>query len=307
MTARTATSTRFAVLVTLLLVLGGVVAIALLSAPRADAVTATKAHNLWNKQRKLNGIPAGLVNRAALNDGCRKHNNYMAQNSELTHFEDQNKPGYTPEGDLAGRSSVLGIGSPPWNALNRNPWENAPIHLAQMLDPSLKFTGYDESRGYECATTLSQYIQGYGPRPAPQQSKLFTYPGPGTTHYRGQRARELPFIPGQIVGMGQGQLTGPYIYILIHPDGDAQWNDEARITGASLKSPSGRKLGVAVVDEGDSFQGTDLGPYIPPGGFIIPRRALKPGKRYTAHVVAKFAGQTLRRTWRFRTNRRIVG
>jgi hypothetical protein len=66
-------------------------------------------------------------------------------------------------------------------------------------------------------------------------------------------------------------------------------------------------LKVAVVDEGDSFQGTDLGPYIPPGGFIIPRRALKPGKRYTAHVEATFSGQRFRRTWRFRTNRRVVG
>src|SRR5690242_2198412 len=100
MTARTATSTRLAVLATLLLALCGLVAAAWLSAPDAGAVSASKANSLWNKQRKLNGIPAGLVNRDALNDGCRKHNNYMATNNELTHFEDDQKPAYTPEGDL---------------------------------------------------------------------------------------------------------------------------------------------------------------------------------------------------------------
>jgi hypothetical protein len=258
----------------------------------------------------MNGIPAGLVNRAALNDGCHKHVNYMAQNNELTHFEDQNKPGYTPEGDLAGRSSVLGQGSPPWNTLNRNPWENAPIHLSQMLDPSLKFTGFDQGQGYECATTLSMYIQGYGPRPAPASSRLFTYPGPGTTHYRGQRARELPVTPGQLVGMPQGKLTGPYIYVLIQADGSAAWNETADIRSAWLKSPAGRKLGVALVEEDEPIPGQapyTLGDYTPPGGFIIPKRALKPGKRYTAHVSVEFNGKVLKRTWRFRTNRRVVG
>ena len=304
MTARTAKSTRLAVLATLFFALGGLVAFALLSAPPADAVSASKAHSLWNQQRKIHGLPAGLVNRDALNDGCRKHNNYMAQNNELTHFEDNAKPGYTPEGDLAGRSSVLGVGSPPWNTLNRNPWENAPIHLSQMLDPTLKFTGYDESQGYECATTLARFIQGYGGRPSPPQSKLFTYPGPGTRHYRGSRTREGPFTPGQLVGIPQGTLTGPYLYILIFPgQGVQDFSEEADITRASLKAPSGRKLRVVIVDEtNDQIQD-----YIPAGGFIIPRRALKAGKQYTAHVEVTYAGQVLKRTWRFRTTRRLTG
>ena len=303
MTAQSVTWNRMAALVALTLALGALVAVALHLAPRADAVTAVKAHTLWNKQRKMHGLPAGLVNRAALNDGCRKHNNYMAENNELTHFEDETKPGYTPEGDTAGRSSVLGIGSPPWNTLTRNPWENAPIHLAQMLDPSLKYTGYDESQNYECATTLSMYIQGYGPRPAPQQSRLYTYPGPGTRHYRGSRTRELPFTPGQLAGIPQGKLTGPNLYVLIHPDSSAAWDEKADIRRAWLKSPSGRKLAVAVVDETNE----QIANYIPPGGFIIPKRALKAGKRYTAHVSVEFNGKVLRRTWRFRTTSRVTG
>jgi hypothetical protein len=296
------TSGRVAAVATLLLTLAGLASVAWLSAPRADAVPASKANALWNKQRQMHGIPAGLANRAALNEGCRKHDNYMAQNG-LTHFEEEGKPGYTPEGDLAGRSSVLGQGGPAWSTLNRNPWENAPIHLAQMLDPSLKFTGFDESQGFKCATTLSMYIQGYGPRPAPQRSKLFTYPGPGTTHYRGSRTRELPFTPGQLVGIPQGKLTGPNIYVLIQPDESAAWDAKADIKRAWLKAPSGRKLAVAVVDESND----QIADYIPPGGFIIPKRALKAGKQYTAHVSVAFNGKVLRRTWRFRTNSRTTG
>ena len=137
MTAGNATSRRVAALASLVVALCAVVAFALHSAPSADAVTASKAHSLWNKQRKLHGLPAGLVNRAALNDGCRKHNHYMATNNELTHFEEEGNTAYTPEGDTAGQRSVLGVGSPPWNTLNSNPWENAPIHLSQMLNPTL--------------------------------------------------------------------------------------------------------------------------------------------------------------------------
>jgi hypothetical protein len=304
MTIKQATPARVVAFATLVLSLGALIAVALLSAPRADAVPASKASSLWNKQRKLNGIPAGLVNRDALNDGCRKHNNYMATNNELTHFEDNTKPAYTFEGDAAGQSSVLGVGSPPWNTLNRNPWENAPIHLSQMLDPTLKFTGYDESQGYECATTLARYRQGYGARPAPPKSKLFTYPGPGTTIYRGMHPRESPFTPGDLVGIPQGKLTGPHLYVLIFPgQGINDYSETADITRATLKSPSGRKLGVAVVDETND----QIANYIPAGGIIIPRRALKAGRKYTAHVEVTYAGQTLRRTWRFRTSRRVLG
>lgn len=303
MTARIPSSTRLAALATLLFALAGLVAVAVISATQADAVTATKAHNLWNKQRKLHGLPAGLVNRPALNDGCRKHNNYMAQNG-ITHFEEEGRPGYTPEGDLAGRSSVLGQGGASWSTLHRNPWENAPIHLSQMLDPTLKFTGYDESQGFFCATTLARYIEGYGGRPSPQRSKLFTYPGPGTRIYRGQRTRESPFTPGQLVGIPQGKLTGPHLYILIFPgEGVADYSERANITRAWLKNPAGRKLAVGVVDETND----QIANYIPAGGFVIPRRALKAGKRYTAHVQVTYAGQKLKRTWRFRANSRMTG
>ena len=304
MTPRSATQTRITALGALLIALGGLVALALLSAPRADAVTASKAHSLWNQQRKMHGLPAGLVNRQALNDGCRKHNNYSAQNDYLGHDEDPANPHYTPEGWAAARSSVLGVGSPPWNTLNRNPWENAPIHLSQMLDPTLKFTGYDESQGYECATTLARYRAGYGARPSPQRTKLYTYPGPGTTIYRAQHTREGPFTPGQLVGIPQGKRTGPHLYVLIHPgEGVDDFTERADITRAWLKNPSGRKLGIAVIDETNDR----IYQYIPAGGMIIPRRALRAGRRYTAHVVVKYAGQTLKRTWRFRTNSRMTG
>lgn len=298
---RPAATNRAAALATLLIALAGVVAVAWLAAPRADAVPASKAISLWNKQRTLHGIPAGIGHAPALSDGCRKHNEYMAQNG-ITHFEEEGRPGYTPEGKAAGESSVLGQGSPPWNSLQSNPWENAPIHLIQMLDPRLKVTGYDESQNFECATTLSFY-RGYAQRPAPPRSRLFTYPGPGTRHYRGQEAREAPFTPGQLVGIPQGAPTGPYLHVIVFADAGAPWDARADITRAWLRSPSGRKLEVKVIDQGNE----QLAPYIPPGGFVIPRKPLRAGKRYTAHVRVSFDGQTLKRTWRFRATKRFVG
>ena len=49
-------------------------------------------------------------------------------------------PGYTALGDVAANHAVLGPHG--YRADGRNPWEPAPLHLAQMLAPALAYTGY---------------------------------------------------------------------------------------------------------------------------------------------------------------------
>jgi hypothetical protein len=263
---------------------------ALLLPASAAAVTPELAIANLNAQRAASGIPAGIVADPALSAGCVAHDSYMNQNHVLTHSEDPANPGYTPEGAQAGRTSVLASGVGPWTTPKTNPWESAPIHLSQLLDPSLAVSGYDSSFGYSCATTLAE------PRRAePANPVLFSYPGPGVQIYRSERAAESPFTPGDLIGLPQPRVTGPYIYLFA--DGvDPFATPKTRITAASLKrlGKKKRRVKVKTIDSTNA----DLGLFLPPGGIVIPVKPLRKGK-YRAEVTVVARGRTLKKSWKF--------
>ncbi len=288
----------------LMLWLTGVLLIGLALPAAAGAVSAATAIGHLNQQRRANGIPAGIAVKGRLSRACRKHNHWMAIHHVLAHFENKGTRGYSRAGDLAGQHSVLGYAIPPihWSSVHANPWESAPVHLSQLLDPLLEVSGYNESESFECAQTLATPR-----RVGPTDPRLYTYPGPGSVIYRGERAAESPFTPGQLVGIPQGQLTGPYIYLLISARSYAgpQYpsREAAHIVSGSLRQVGGGSVPLAIVDTAKPV----LQPYVPPGGYMIPRHALKAGKRYEAKVKIRFRGEILRRTWRFRANSGTVG
>ncbi len=276
-----------------LVAIGAAVA-ALATAPHAGAVDAGTAISNLNAQRAANKIPSGIAADPALSDGCLKHNSWMSQNNLLAHEEIPGTPGFTTEGQRAGQTSVLATGTPPWNFSKDNPWETAPIHLAQLLDPSLAVSGYDESLGYACMVTL-----GSAPRPEPGSPQIFTYPGPGAKIYGAEVAFEGPYTPGELIGIPQPTRTGPYIYVFV--DGVSS-SSEPQIKRATLTKggkkgttrSSRKKVKLKKID------GTNprLGPFIPPGGMLIPVKPLAKGK-YQASVQVISSGQTLKKTWRF--------
>jgi cysteine-rich secretory family protein len=267
----------------------------------ASAVTDNRATANLNRQRVSNGIPAVQL-KPRLSDGCRKHNRYMDLNHELTHFESSGRPGYTAAGAEAGKASILAFGTPPWVTPGRNPWETAPIHLTQLLDPTMKVFGYDEFEHYACGYTLA-----FPRRATPPRLRAYTYPGPGTVIYRGERAVELPKTPGQLAGLPAGKLTGPYIYLLLDgPDrGDI---DIVQVVEATLKTAAGRRVAIKSVGSAHQNLGGGYGEfrlYVPPSAFIIPVNALAPNGRYTVHVILRAGGLRIERNWGFRTSSRI--
>jgi hypothetical protein len=267
----------------------------LAAAPAARGVSAGTAIANLNAQRRANGIPGGVVNDSALSAGCAAHNGYMHANGDtLDPDEVPGRTGYTMAGDDAGNRAALALGALPWATVNDNPWETAPIHLAQLLDPSLAVSGYNESFRFSCAVAL-----GDPRRPEPVAPKLYAYPGPHAHIYTAEQAVEGPFTPGELVGLKHGMTTGPYIFVFV--DGVAPLGPvKPDILQATLKprtrgtAQKASKLKLRVVDSTNA----QLDPYLPPGGVVIPVKPLKRGK-YRASVTVLVAGRQLTKRWKF--------
>ncbi len=274
-------------------------ALALPAAAAAQAGTSpAEAIAALNAQRAAHGIPADLVENPDYSLGCRQHMAYEAINGRspaAPHAEDPARPGYTALGDQAARSSVLGGPSSSWAP--GNPWEDAPIHLMDTLAPALAQTGWAPGCLWTAPTV---------PRPSPDDVKVFTYPGPGSSIHPGHAASERPFVPGDFVGLPQGTLTGPHIMVM--PFGQVPGLDAGEATGptrivaASLTGPDGL-VEVRTVDQTTGA----LGAYLE-GGILIPVAPLRPAARYTARAALLYGGiHPLDVSWSFRTGEVVAG
>ncbi len=227
-----------------------------------------------NAQRATNGIPAGITDDPEWDVGCRLHMEWWARNPRASnpHEETPGSAGYTTEGAFAGAHAVLAEGLDwsagsryPWGAAD--PWEEAPIHLMQLLGPELSVSGFAPT----CMITWAGYE-----RTPPPQPQLLTYPGNGTSFlYSSERANEWPFTPAAFVGLPEDGLTGPYLYVLGWGTG------RGRLTAASLSGPTG-PVTVRTVDDYTTGALGELGPYLPPGGIVIPLKPLAAGTTYRA-------------------------
>jgi hypothetical protein len=264
------------------------------AAPTAQAATAQQTIALLNAQRAGNGLPATIVEDPRLTSDCAAHDHYMAVNHKLTHFEQPSDPGYSVGGAYAGKNAVLSRGG---NWDNGNPYESAPLHLDQLLAPRLTSLGSADADGYSCTTTFPGWT---GPDPA--ATTVYTYPGDGSTIYPSEVAREQPWTPGELAGIRQGQRTGPYLFLFVDAPGQSPFGNPATLSNATLDGPAG-PVAIATADGSTPLPtGGTLGPYVYPGGFLIPQAPLAPGTRYHAHVVVTFAGVQTPHDWSFTTS-----
>ena len=263
-------------------------------APAAHALSGEQAVAALNAQRAASGIPGDIVHNPEWSRWCGLHNAYQKLNRTMTHEESPSAPGYTPEGARAGAGSVLSGGR--WTTAN--PWEHAPLHLHALLAPRLAEMGVDESNGYLCATTILGAT-----RPPPPIDSVYVYPGEGVRHRFEESVAESPFTPGELIGIPNGTVTGPYLYVSVA--GPAlQPHAQARVTAASLVGPDG-PVELRTVD---NFT-PRLQLYIPSGAQVIPLRPLRPGSTYRASVRLEVFGplggsaQVFARDWSFATLR----
>jgi ferritin-like metal-binding protein YciE len=257
----------------------------------AQATTGSQIVSYINAQRAAAKLPSAVKLSDRWSNACAAHNHYEALHGSLTHDESAGSPGYTNDGAFAAQNGVIYAGRT-WTAAS-DPFESAPIHLAQVLSPRLDSVGAAESEGYGCATTLISRKRG-----APRKKLIYTYPADHATGWRtSEIASEGPYTPGQRKGIGAGAVTGPYLLALF--DGPSlNVFSAVKVSSASLTGPAG-KVAIVVADNLTS----GLAGYLPPAAFLIPRTPLLPSTRYVAKVRASVArtGVKFSREWSFTT------
>lgn len=255
------------------MVLAGALLAAIAGATPAGAQSAspTEVVGFVNSYRAAIGLPGTIAHEPRWSEACRLHNEYGSRHRVLAHSEDPAKPGYTAEGHWAGQNSVLYAGSM-WTQ-TRNPFETAPFHLHQLLNPRIDRMGASENSGYGCATTLAS--RG---RAAPAGTVTYTYPANGRSHRSSEVASEGPYTPGSRVGIPEGTRTGPYLYVMFDGPWNAGWS-RSKVDSATMTGPGGA-VEVRIVDQTTPGAGV----YLPIGAQIIPVAPLQAGATYTVSV-----------------------
>ncbi len=219
-----------------------------------------------NAQRAQWGLPAGLITVPIWSQACAAHDAYGAANHVLEHPEDPGKPGHSVGGQWAGEHSILADGGA-WSQ-SSNPWNDAPIHLNQLMTPSLSAVGIDDNRqGYQCVTTWPGMLHS---EPA---GTIHTYPGDGSVGIPpAEFASESPTTPNKELGIPD--LAGRQLFVYeVGTENFNQGFGRIRVLSASLTGPSG-PVPIKVADDESSIGGFLT------GAIIVP---VQPLAAYTAY------------------------
>ncbi|MHB8533555.1 MAG: CAP domain-containing protein [Solirubrobacteraceae bacterium] len=254
-------------------VLLGALLVLLLSPAQGTAAGSKQIIALLNTERSANGIPAGITENPAWSAACRQHNAYEAKNRVFGHVETEGKPGYSREGNLIAATSVLAQGIQ-WGS--GDPYDNAPYHLFDLLNPRISSTGAADSEGFGCVEILLGTQ-----RPVPGSVQIYSYPGNGRRNVPyAQKARELPESPAQTLGLGT-RPTGPNL--LLYVDGPWSNGSRAQLTGARLRSSRG-SVALRWLDN------TTSNLLAPTGAILVPVVPLRPATRYQVSVEGTVQG-----------------
>lgn len=244
-----------------------------LLAPAAGAASTARIIALLNAQRAANGIPAGIGEDAAWTAACKAHDAYEHANNAFGHSETEGKPGYSAAGNLIAQTSVLAEGID-WGP--GDPYDNAPYHLFDLLNPRISVTGAADADGFGCVEIELGTL-----RTPPAKVVAYSYPGNRRRDVPvSETAREQPMTPAQTVGLGTG-ATGPNL--LVYFDGPWTNGSRAQIAAASMSSPAGA-VALRWIDNTTS----DL--LAPTGAILVPVKPLRAGTTYRVRVRGTVTG-----------------
>jgi len=159
-----------------------------------------------NYFREMAGLPP-VTEDVRLSFGAAKHACYILHNG-LTHDEEAGRPGYTREGDEAGRRSNVAL-STKFGASSRSHielWMTGPFHAVGVLRPNLRSTGFgrcDDEATPKWHSGAALDVRSGAVEPKPARTTPIVFPGDGTTTNLRQFIAETP-DPRQFCGYPEG-------------------------------------------------------------------------------------------------------
>lgn len=255
-----------------------------LTAQNADAVL-----DRINVHRKAAGVEPVVLD-PALSKGCAAHAEYLVKNVDHPstqglglHSEDPKLPGYTKEGERAGKASVIFLGLDGEAAVEG--WMGSLLHRIPLLQSRLRKVGYGVARGGPAkVTVVLDATNGLGPG---KDATAVIYPA------EDQKDLPLAFVP-EIPDPIPDSLNNKagYPVTVIFAEGAL-----VKDVKASLKDDAGAEVPVwlstpekpAAAD----YQRNTVG--------LIAKKPLRAQTAYTVTVAAQVRGKPWLKTWSFTT------
>lgn len=254
----------------------------------ADA-EAAKAIDRINVHRKAAGLDPVAID-PALSKGCAAHAEYLVTNVAHSstqglglHSEDPKLPGYTKEGERAGKASVIFLGLEGVDAVEG--WIGSLLHRIPLMQSRLRKVGYGLARGGPAnVTVVLDALNGLGPG---KDAAVVIYPADGQTDVPLGFSPEIPDpIPESPDKKAGYPVTATFAEGALVKDAKASLKDAAgNEVPFWLSSPE--KPAAA------DYQRNSVG--------IIPKQPLRPATAYTVTVAALVRGKPWLRVWTFTT------
>jgi uncharacterized protein YkwD len=258
-----------------------------------EAAVLAKVLARVNDYRALAGL-APVTLDPKLSRGCQAHCAYLARNAEHpstrglgAHDEASGLPGFSADGQRAGRASVIS-----WGGVNAESatdgWMATLYHRVPILQPNLKRVGFGQSRRGAGWVVALDVHRGAEPSPAPG---VVLYPAPD------QVGVPLAFPPGEEPNPIPESRDGRagYPVTATYPRGT-----KLRDVALTLKDAAG-----CDVPAWSSSPEKPANPAFPnhQGSTVclIAHAPLRPATTYTATGKGEVDGRPWVRTWRFTT------
>lgn len=260
------------------------IALLLLLSLDADAVV-----DRLNVHRKAAGLEPVVLD-PALSKACAAHAEYLVKNVDHPstqglglHSEDPKLPGYTKEGERAGKASVIFLGLEGVDAVEG--WIGSLLHRLPLLQSRLKKVGYGVARGGPAkVTVVLDALNGLGPG---KDAPVVIYPADGQADVA---LRFSPEIPDPIPESADKKAGYPVTAIFAE-------GALVKDVKASLKDAAGNEVPVWLSSPekpaAADYQRNTVG--------MIPKAPLRPSTAYTVAIAAVVRGKPWLRTWTFTT------
>jgi hypothetical protein len=242
-----------------------------------------------NVHRKAAGLEPVVLD-PALSKGCAAHAEYLVKNVDHPstqglglHSEDPKLPGYTKEGERAGKASVIFLGLEGEDAVEG--WMGSLLHRIPLMQSRLKKVGYGVARGGPAkVTVVFDALNGFGPG---KDAPVVIYPADGQKDVPLRFSAEIP----DPIPESPDKKAG-YPVTAIFAEGAL-----VKDVKASLKDAAGNEVACWISSPekpaAADYQRNTVG--------LIAKEPLRPATPYTVAVAALVRGKPWLRTWTFTT------